>query len=295
MASPLIRTLLTTACLLACLRQVQATVIYYDGQTADSDYIQTAYHPDGLIYTLANSQTLPVTGGKRVTNGMGDGGNGNDYLALSLAAGDAWDQAGLLDAGSGTVGGGAVSGTIYLGFLVRAQNAAGPASENKSGDPQGTYAAFQLGRPFTAVLGLGNHWNAWAYSIFGATGDRDLVQGGGGNTWLDVNTTTHWMVARLTFQPGAPDDVTVWLDPNPDDLDNQASGVRRYAATAAGDLSFNEIAYRSGNLGSLSAWEIDEVRFASSWASLVSVVPEPASAGLVGLDALLLARRRALR
>lgn len=151
-----------------------ASVLFYDSQSASSVYNNTSYNASGLTYTMANSQALPVNDGKRVTNGLGDSG-GNDYFSLTLSAGDAWDQAGLYDSGSQTVGGGSVSGSVYMGILVRAQNPAGGTSENKSGAVQGTYAAFQLGRPSVTTLGVGNYWSAWAYSIFGVAGDRDLI------------------------------------------------------------------------------------------------------------------------
>lgn len=268
-----------------------ASVLFYDSQSASSVYNNTSYSPSGLTYTMANSQALPVNDGKRVSNGLGDTG-GNDYFSLTLTTGGAWDQAGLYDSGSQTVGGGSVSGAVYMGVLVRAQNAAGAASENKAGAPQGSYAAFQLNRPSVTTLGVGNYWTAWAYSIFGVAGDRDLIQGSGGSSWLNYDTTAHWMVAKITFNAGAADDISVWLDPNPDDLDSQQTGVRRYTASAVGDLSFNEIAYRSGNLGAQSSWEFDESRFAMSWSSLTAPIPEAGSALLLGSCALGFVMRR---
>lgn len=273
---------------------VQAGLVYYDGQDAGSTFVNTAYNATGMTYTMANSSALAVTGGRRVVNGGGDPGQ-NDYFALSLAPGDNWDASGLLDTGSGSVGGGNVSGTLYVSFLLRSQNAVDGSIENKSISPGGAYSAFQLalvsGSGSSAKLGMGNHWNAWAYSIFGVAGDKDLVQGSGGNTWLDYNTDVHWMVARIDYAAGADDSFTIWLDPNPDDLDAQATGIRR--ATGTGDLSFNQISYRAGAQPGINAWEFDEVRFGTAWADMqsVTVVPEASTASILALGLALLARR----
>ena len=274
---------------------VQAGLIFYDGQDAGSSFVNTAYDPAGMTYTMANSSVLPVTGGRRIVNGGGDILNQNDYHSLSLAPADNWDNAGLLDAGSGSVGGGNVSGTLYASFLLRSQSPVSGTLENKAISPGGAYAAFQLGlgsgSGATGKLGMGNHWDAWAYSLFGVAGNKDLVQGSGGSTWLDYNANVHWMVARIDFTAGAADNFTVWLDPNPDDLDAQASGVRR--ATGTGDLAFNQVSYRAGNQPGVNVWEFDEVRFGTSWADMqsVTVVPEASTASILALGLALLLRR----
>ena len=273
---------------------VQAGLIYYDGQDAGSSFVNTAYDASGMTYTMANSSALAVTGGRRVVNGGGDPAQ-NDYFSLPLASSDNWDNAGLLDTGSGSVGGGNVSGTLYASFLLRSQSPVSASLENKSISPSGAYSAFQLalgsGSGAAAKLGMGNHWNAWAYSIFGVAGDKDLVQGSGGSTWLDYNADVHWMVAKIDFVGGAADNFTVWLDPNPDDLDAQATGVRR--ATGSGDLSFNQVSYRAGNQPGVNVWEFDEVRFGTTWADMqsVSVVPEASTASILALGLALLLRR----
>ena len=274
-------------CLLLAL-PVHAGLIYYDGQDAGSDFLNTFYDPSGMSYTMANSSALPVTGGRRVVNGGGDTLIQNDYFSLSLASGDNWDDAGLLDTGSGSVGGGNVSGTLYASFLLRSQSPV-------SGTLEPAYSAFQLGlgsgSGAAGKLGMGNHWNAWAYSIFGVGGEMDLVQGSGGTTWLEYNADVHWMVAKIDFVGGAADNFTVWLDPNPDDLDSQATGVRR--ATGTGDLSFNQISYRAGNQPGVNIWEFDEVRFGTAWADMqsVTVVPEAGTASILALGLALILRR----
>ena len=273
---------------------VHAGLIYYDGQDLASTFLNTFHDPSGMTYTMGNSSALPVTGGRRVVNGGGDPAQ-NDYFSLPLASGDNWDDAGLLDTGSSSVGGGNVSGTLYASFLLRSQNPVSGALENKGIVPGGAYSAFQLGlgsgSGAAAKLGMGNHWNAWAYSVFGVAGDKDLVQESGGGTWLDYNADVHWMVARIDFVDGADDSFTIWLDPNPDDLDAQATGVRR--ATGTGDLAFNQVSYRAGNQPGINVWEFDEVRFGTTWDDMqsVTVVPEASTASILALGLALLLRR----
>lgn len=259
----------TAACVCMVLlgTSTWAGLIYYDGQTASSTYVNTAYDSQGLNLTMANgTKALLTSGGKRVTPGTGNPG-GRDAFDLALAAGGPWAQAGLYDAGTGTVGGGGVNGAVYVSLLIRATQAVSEAVENKGDGTQGAYAAFMLGRPGVEVLGMGNAWWAWAYSIYGVI-NGDLVLGTGGTTWKDYDRSVHLMVAKIVFHADADDDVTVWLDPNPDDGDAQLDSVRRYGATGVGDASFNQIGYQSGNISGLNSWEFDEVRFGTEWSSV---------------------------
>lgn len=284
--------ILIAAAMLCAALPVHAATIWYDGQTAGGTYVNTTYDAAGLTYTMANGQTLRVTGGKRTTPGNGDPG-GNDYFGLNPTAGDVWDTAGLYDTGTGTIGGGNVSGTLYLSVLVRAHGAASSTTENKDGiAPDGAYAAFQLsGGP--SSLGLGNYWEAWAYSVFGVTGSHDLRQASGGTTYLSVNTAVHMLVAKITFNAGAADDIAIWLDPNPDHGAAQGDLIRRYIADAVGDISFNTIAYRSGNIPTINSWDFDEVRFGTTLSSVMPVpAPTALPAGLVLMTMLGLRRRR---
>lgn len=277
--------------LLCAAATASADLIWYDGQGADSTYVNTTYDAGGLAYTLANGKALTVSGGKRTTSGAGDP-SGNDYFGLNPTSGDAWDMAGLYDAGTDTIGGGDVEGTLYLSVLVRAHQSVSAVTEEKDGTaPDGAYAALQIqGGP--SSLSLGNNWNAWAYSIFGVAGTRDLRQASGGTTYLSYNTSVHMLLAKITYHAGAADDLVVWLDPNPSNGDAQGDLIRRYAADAVGDISFDTVAYRSGNIPTTNSWDFDEVRFGTT---MGSVTPTPAPMALPAglfLMGLLIGRRR---
>lgn len=244
----------------------QAGLIYYDEQSSTNSYVNTSFDSHGLAFATANgTKSILSSGGKRVTRGDGS----KDTFDLSLFSGGAWDRAGLYDAGSGTVGGGGVGGTLYLSVLVRATHMADSVSENKDNEVQGAYAALLMGRSGTEVLGLGNGWGEWAYSIYGIGGNHDLIQASGGPTWLTYDTNVHLLVAKIVFNANANDDISVWLDPDPDDGDNQQDSVRRYMKTGEGDESFNQLSYVSGNIVGTDSWEFDEVRFGTDWASVV--------------------------
>jgi len=247
--------------------------IWYDGQESNSSFINTTYDAAGMTYTMANGQPLPVTGGKRITPGTGDAGT--DTFTLETGEESIWREIGLYDHDSGLIGGGDISGVLFFGALVRSQNSVSSTTEQHNGTPpEGTEAYMQLTRPGLnnlGAFGMGNAWSAWAYSIAGVFGGGgDFVQEGTSN-YAAYNTSVHMMIAKIVFKANATDTVTAWLDPNPDNGDAQLSTIRR--VTRSGDLSFSQISYRSGNLGALSSWEFDEVRFATSWQGIVTNMP----------------------
>jgi len=261
-----------------------AGLLYYDGQTVDSSYSNTLYAAKGLQYTYANGKrSMLVSGGKRVAQGAGDAG-GNDYFNLNPAPGSSWDQAGLFDSASGTIGGGSVEGVLYISVLVRAHDSSNGTTERQTGDlPHGRYFGLCTWHDSTETLGIGNELGAWAYSIFGTvTGKRDLYDGSGGSTtYLNVSRDVRLMVVRIAFHANAADDISAWLDPDPDRGDIQTNDVRRYIGTANGDLSFNRIAYRAGDIPTVDGVDFDEVRFGTDWAS---VTPSPSESFAVWYD-----------
>ncbi|HRU71288.1 MAG TPA: hypothetical protein P5111_09415, partial [Kiritimatiellia bacterium] len=238
-------------------------------------YINTTYNSKGLHYTYRGGlRTMPVSGGKRVHDGTGDAGS--DAFDLNPVAGSTWDLAGLYDAESGTIGGGGVEGVLYVSVLVRAHYTSDGTSERKTGElPYGRHFGFSLWRGTgTEILGMGNEWGAYAYSIFGVTGKQDLRDASGGTTYINVDRDVRLMVARIAFHAHAADDIAVWLDPDPARGDDQEDDVRRYLGTAKGDLSFDRVAYRAGNIPVVNGVDFDEVRFGTDWDSVAPGVTD---------------------
>jgi len=264
--------------LLSLCLSAGAELIYYDGNDSESSFINSTNNASGMSYFYADSEdVMQVSGGRRTVDGSGDesGNNGNEYFELNPAIGDKWDLAGLYDSASGDIGGGAVEGVMYLSFLLRAHYPASGVSERKDGDlPYGRYFGVDLLRDDNGLLGMGNAWGAHAYSTYGSvTGDQDMKDGTGvSGTWITVNTGIHLMVARIAFHANAADDISVWLDPDPRDGNTQSNDVRRYIATAKGDLSFNKIGYKAGNIPITNAVDFDELRFGTSWEDVTPVI-----------------------
>ncbi len=231
----------------------------------------------GLTYSQGSLQ-LVTSGGLAETAVAGF--NGVKAL-LDVSPAGPFAQAGLVDGGK--IGGTNVSGTLYYSFLAKVLATDLPDGSND-------FAGFQLYNGGSEGLGVGNNWNAWAFSTFGPGGEGDLVRPSD-NTYLLVDSATHLFVVKIQFNAGGNDDMTIYMDPSLADVEaNQPNTVWRRSAT--GNAMFDGIALRSGSSNNDNSWQFDEVRFGTSWNDVV-VVPEPAGLGLAAIGALgLLARRR---
>jgi hypothetical protein len=169
----------------------------------------------------------------------------------------------------GLIGGANASGTLYFSFLAR----------NASSSLDGTedFAGLQLYDGAAEVLGIGNNWGAWAYSLFGISGDVDLTNNAGG--FLNMDANAHLFVARIDYAAGGDDTVTVWMDP--DISASEGSQGNLYRRTFTGNARFNRIALRSGSNNNDNSWDFDEIRFGSSWANVtasgIAITTQPAS------------------
>lgn len=223
-----------------------------------------------------------VNGGGAATTASG--GFNQILGALDTSAGGPFSAAGLVD--GGMIGAGGASGTLYLSFLVRSNATDLPDGSND-------FMGVQFYKDGSEVQGFGNNWNAWAFSIFGRTGDRDMNSANPavGQSYQFVDNATHLVVARIQFNANANDDVTVWLDPDP--LLDEASQAAALTTSFAnvGDLSFNRIALRSGSNNNNNSTTFDEIRLATTFGEAVPV-PEPASLAMLAAAGSLLLRTR---
>jgi len=86
-------------------------------------------------------------------------------------------------------------------------------------------------------------------------------------------------VARIDYNSGADDTVTVWMDP--DIVASEAGQGNLYRRTFTGNARFNRIALRSGSNNNDDSWDFDEIRFGTNWGSVtpagVAITTQPAN------------------
>ncbi len=200
---------------------------------------------------------LQTTGGKIVVKG--DGSNLQGLPDFSVTG--PFASAGLYDASSGTIGGGNVVGTLYVRFLMRA------ASTNHNGEYGGLHLS--RGTDSTGVL-LGNAWNALAFSLdyTPTSTEVDLRNNSGTGDYLFVDNNVHLIVAKITYAPGGNDTITAWLDPDAALSEAGQNSATTYIGSVTGDLSFDRFFLRGGNN---NPFEYDEIKFGTSWNSVVPV------------------------
>lgn len=197
---------------------------------------------------------------------------------------------GLYDSGSGTVGGGSTSGTLYVRFDCAI------AATQDPGFVAG-FGWFQLRRgSTTAVEELNNGLSGNSLSIgkeWGTASHSGIVANpaaGDGWTHFALNPTdivdvaNHTFVMKIDYAGGAADSVSIYQDPLVAGESAQPSSLTT-ALAGAGDLSFDSFLIRAGNQG--TNWHFDNVKFGTSFAD-VAAVPEPTSAvlsliGIIGI------------
>jgi autotransporter-associated beta strand protein len=249
---------------------------YVDGSIFGQNYQGTGFSA-GSWFSGSGNVLVTNASGLRYASGYhvlaGEGGR-----AFTAAAGFNTALAAMNTSGSGAfsnlvdgglIGGPNASGTLYFSFLAR----------NASGSLDGTedFAGLQLYDGGVEVLGIGNNWGAWAYSLFGISGDVDLTNNAG--AFLSMDANAHLFVARIDYAAGGDDTVTVWMDP--DISLGEGSQGNLYRRTFTGNARFNRIALRSGSNNNDNSWDFDEVRFGSSWANVtaagVAITTQPAN------------------
>jgi len=211
-----------------------------------------------ISYPGLSSGTLTATGGKVTVKGDGCNVQG----VPDLSTNGLFAMAGLLDPVSGTIGGGSVSGALFISFLVRANFQGGISA----------YGGLHLsrGNDTTGAL-IGNSWTAAAFSIYYAPTDSsfDLRNNNGSGGYLTIDTNTHLVVARIDYAPGG-DTLKAWLDPDIGLDEGNQYGAATYLGTLSGDLSFNRFFLRGGN--STKQFEFSRIRFGTDWRSVLPTV-----------------------
>jgi len=243
----------------------------WSGDSADESSVSAG---GGLVYPH-----LARSGGKVTTTG--DGGSGTQ-ASLNASPGGPLDRAGLVGS-DGKVGGEGVEGTLYVSFLAR----------SKTGQRGGAFAGLELRRDGQEVLGVGNNWNAHAYSTYGlAETDLDSANPEPGRSYQHVDADeTHLFVLCVEYRAVGDDDVTVYLDPAVA-LSQAAQAEALKTLIGSGDASFDAISLRSGTAG--NEWDFDEIRFGTTWRSVLPI-PEPASLALLSAGVVAMLRRRRRR
>jgi hypothetical protein len=215
------------------------------------------------------------TGGNRLAHRnltFGTYGTSTDVLMpLDVSPTSRWANSPLGNlVSTNFIGGGAVSGTLYLSFLQRCNRVTRLANGDLDGGD--AFFGFQLYRDTTEVQGFGE-----ATGTASTAGTFETFAIGGVVPFTPTVFTdnrTHLWVVKLTFNASANDSMQVWLDPDLTKAEAQQTGPT-LVKTNTGDLSFNRLAYR-GRAGKTDHFiEHDEARFGTTWASVLPVVSSP--------------------
>jgi len=245
---------------------------YAPGNVPDQAYSGSGFSPHGSwtgLNSTFNSGVQDAATVSDVSLSWGNGaitsskvimkGDGSNLKGVpDLSSNGLFAAAGLLDPVSGTIGGGAVSESLYVSFLIRA------VANTRNSE----YGGLHLSRSddSTGVL-IGNEWNAIAYSLWypQTKGVADLLNNSGNYAVMD--NKTHLVVARINYMSG-DDTLTAWLDPNPSLDENAQSSSSTFIGSVSGNLSFDRFFFRGGNNNS---FEYGALRFGTSWASVLPV------------------------
>ncbi len=266
----------------------EAGLIWSENFSSHPDLSSGNWHSNITDAAVPTAGTWSTSDGTALSNTAGSGTiQATAQYAFTASEKSAFGS--LYDSGSGLIGGGSASGTLYIRFDGGYTTA--PSA------PQ--FAFFQTQRGSTtnrslmdsasyAAASVGKGWNATYYNalinIATASGSLDGP----------LSTSMHAFVMKINFQANSnsAESLSIWTDPTAG-LDEPQQVSPAYIGT--GDLSFDTFVLRVGNAN--VNWHWDNIKFGTAFSD-VFTVPEPATmtlfaAGLLG--AIGFARRRFAR
>jgi alpha-glucosidase len=140
--------------------------------------------------------------------------------------------------------------TVYVSFSLRNLN---DTTKNK-------FAGLFLYQDGKEVFGLGNDFESENFSFWAAGGQATSI----GDIPVAVDGNVHKIVMRIDFDPSGPEKIRVGLDPFC--RRSEARQPDHIWTPYEGELSFDSLRLRSGNAD--CAWEFDEIRIGTDWASV---------------------------
>jgi hypothetical protein len=173
--------------------------------------------------------------------------------------------------GSTITGGG--HPTVWLGFLLKKTVSSGADD----------YFEFQLLASNGTGLAIGDLGGTDNYSLH----DVDTASGGLQESGIQsMLGDTVWLVVKVSFTPGLTsqnDNFKLFVNPSPTGSEPNAADAEK------SDFNLSNIASIGYLASAGQTWQLDGIRVGDSYSDLV---PEPATAGMLGLGAGLLGMRR---
>lgn len=221
----------------------------------------------GLNEITENSLTygpLVVNGGRLRQSNLGSNVTAELYANLDVSAASKFTTGGLVN--GGFIGGTTTAQSLYISFLYRCNRVARNAAGNLDGVAK-AFFGFQAYRDTTEILGMGESTASGNFGIFAVPGDIPVTPA------FATDNGVHLVVAKIDFKASAADDIKVWFDPNPLATEVAQPGtVPVSVKVAAGDLSFNRLAWRGGASDTDHNLEYDEIRVGKTWTSVLPTV-----------------------
>lgn len=184
----------------------------------------------------------------------------------------------LYDSASGTIGGGSVSGDVYVRVdtaITASQDPTYVSGFGWFGLRRGsalTVEELNNGSSGNNALCVGKEWGRNGFSGIVATpGIGDGWNHFNLNPTGIVTQSSHTFVMKISYAAGAADSVSIYENPLVAAESGQPSSLITML-TGLGDLSFDSFMLRCGNQG--TNWNFDNVKFGASFAD-VTAIPEP--------------------